>query len=366
MPAKSRLPAATRQRQHTEQRAHRSGRPVPTSRRQAGACLAWPALSAQVLTERELVETQVSKWVLRNWLAPPSSVTVGGLPVRVAALTSARAVDLRCTRVGFSIWAHPTLISNWPPSAGWRRDRRRGSGRGAGKRAHRKDQHDECVCREQESRDTQSWGSRPYYGRSKMEWPHGAAEWGGMQTASIECNSRVEAYLQHQRSMSSYVACLSEQEHWGTIERLFAESFPDATAQARRVARQLQLPSSADSEDDVRHYFGDAIDIQGGEPTPTPTQFGGDADDLPRSSGASVPVDERRHDLGHDQDFPFTSDYPPEVCMILQGVEAGFDAHSAFSEVDRGKYCDPADVFHADGNWGARDGNEPLTNSKEE
>lgn len=188
-----------------------------------------------------------------------------------------------------------------------------------------------------------------------------------MQTASIECNSRVEAYLQHRRSMSSYVACLSEQEHWGAIERLFAESFPDATAQARRVARQLQLPSFADSEDDIRYYFDDAIDIQGGEPTSTPTHFGGDVEhDLPRSSGASVPVDERRHDLGHDQDFPFTSDYPLEMCMILQGDEAGFDAHSAFSEVDRGKYCNPADVFHADGNLGARDGNEPLTNSKEE
>ncbi|PWI64012.1 hypothetical protein PCL_00458 [Purpureocillium lilacinum] len=31
---------------------------------------AWPASSTHLPTERELVETQVSKWVLRNWLAP--------------------------------------------------------------------------------------------------------------------------------------------------------------------------------------------------------------------------------------------------------------------------------------------------------
>lgn len=104
---------------------------------------------------------------------------LGGHPVRVAALTSARAVDLRCTNpasrprriMSAAVLAArvmqwpasdarlgPTPMSKGPPIAGWRRDRRRGNGRDANGRAHWKDQHDECVFREYESRDTRSWG----------------------------------------------------------------------------------------------------------------------------------------------------------------------------------------------------------------
>ncbi|PWI64630.1 hypothetical protein PCL_09487 [Purpureocillium lilacinum] len=43
----------------------------------------------------------------------------------------------------------PTLMSRRPPSAGWRRDRRR--------KNSRDDQHDECVWRDEESKDTRSW-----------------------------------------------------------------------------------------------------------------------------------------------------------------------------------------------------------------
>ncbi|PWI64631.1 hypothetical protein PCL_09488 [Purpureocillium lilacinum] len=68
MPAKSRLPAATRQRnaQTRELITVTDQSQRPKSRRP----FAWPASSAHVPPQRELVETQVSKWVLRNGLAP--------------------------------------------------------------------------------------------------------------------------------------------------------------------------------------------------------------------------------------------------------------------------------------------------------
>ncbi|PWI64733.1 hypothetical protein PCL_08598 [Purpureocillium lilacinum] len=91
---------------------------------------------------------------------------LGGHPVRVAALTSARAVDLRCTNpasrprriMSAAVLAArvmqwpasdarlgPTPMSKGPPIAGWRRDRRRGNGRDANGRAHWKDQHDDSI-----------------------------------------------------------------------------------------------------------------------------------------------------------------------------------------------------------------------------
>jgi hypothetical protein len=72
-----------------------------------------------------------------------------------------------------------------------------------------------------------------------------------MQTASSELNSRVEAYLEHRLMMSSFVAGIPQQRHWSEIDALFAESFPNARLEARRLARQylpLQTGASRPAE----------------------------------------------------------------------------------------------------------------------
>ncbi|KAK4069636.1 hypothetical protein Purlil1_13672 [Purpureocillium lilacinum] len=67
----------------------------------------------------------------------------------------------------------PRLMSRRPPSAGGRRDRRRSNSRDANKRAHWKDQHDERVWRDEESKDTRSWGLVLIMGIPKWDGPTG-------------------------------------------------------------------------------------------------------------------------------------------------------------------------------------------------
>lgn len=71
-----------------------------------------------------------------------------------------------------------------------------------------------------------------------------------MQTASAEMNARVETYLSNRVAMSALVARTNED--WAReneINRLFAQSFPNAGKQAQRLSQQFSspiLPSGSD------------------------------------------------------------------------------------------------------------------------
>ncbi|KAG5979700.1 hypothetical protein E4U55_004857 [Claviceps digitariae] len=67
-----------------------------------------------------------------------------------------------------------------------------------------------------------------------------------LQTPSADFNSRVEAFLEQKIVMSTFVAATDRQQQnqrWGEIDRLFAESFPNAAQTARRLVEDLVPPT---------------------------------------------------------------------------------------------------------------------------
>ncbi|KAG6033656.1 hypothetical protein E4U40_005060 [Claviceps sp. LM458 group G5] len=146
-----------------------------------------------------------------------------------------------------------------------------------------------------------------------------------LQTSSADFNSRVEAFLEQKLVMSSLVAGTHRQQQtqqtqrWGEIDRLFAESFPNAAQTARRLAEDIVPPTpSAMLEEEQGSMDGapgkNAAEVAAVQDVPVKT---------------SLPVDwtteaaEPEADDLADQSI-FTADLPPEVLMFLgQGQGQG-------------------------------------------
>ncbi|KAG5956613.1 hypothetical protein E4U58_006492 [Claviceps cyperi] len=135
-----------------------------------------------------------------------------------------------------------------------------------------------------------------------------------LQTSSADFNSRVEAFLEQKLVMSSLVAGTHRQQQtqqtqrWGEIDRLFAESFPNAAQTARRLAEDIipPTPSVMLEEEQVS---------MGGVPGKNAAEMAA-VQDVPVET--SLPVDwttEETDDMS-DQSV-FTADLPPEVLLFL-------------------------------------------------
>ncbi|KAG6263068.1 hypothetical protein E4U48_006948 [Claviceps purpurea] len=149
-----------------------------------------------------------------------------------------------------------------------------------------------------------------------------------LQTSSADFNSRVEAFLEQKLVMSSLVAGTHRQQQtqqtqrWGEIDRLFAESFPNAAQTARRLAEDIVPPTpSAMLEEKQQASMGGAPGKNAAEVATV--------QDVPVET--SLPVDwtteAAEADNLADQSI-FTADLPPEVLMFLgqtQGQSHGVE-----------------------------------------
>ncbi|KAG5934184.1 hypothetical protein E4U60_004036 [Claviceps pazoutovae] len=138
-----------------------------------------------------------------------------------------------------------------------------------------------------------------------------------LQTSSADFNSRVEAFLEQKLVMSSLVAGTHRQQQtqqtqrWGEIDRLFAESFPNAAQTARRLAEDIVPPTPSVMAKEKQQGS------MGGAPGKNAAEVAA-VQDVPVE--ASLPVDwttkaAEADDLT-DQSI-FTADLPPEVLMFL-------------------------------------------------
>ncbi|GAB0138676.1 hypothetical protein EsDP_00006902 [Epichloe bromicola] len=130
-----------------------------------------------------------------------------------------------------------------------------------------------------------------------------------LQTPSADFNSRVEAYLEQKIVMSTFVAAADrqqqEQHGWGEIDRLFAESFPNAAQTARRLAEDMVpgLPAPPPPAAGEPPGLGTtcAEPWSAAVPPHQQEEQGAGADDVRGSGSGSV----------------FTADLPPEVLLFL-------------------------------------------------
>lgn len=144
-----------------------------------------------------------------------------------------------------------------------------------------------------------------------------------LQTSSADFNSRVEAYLEQKIAMSSFIAAADRQhqnQRWGEIDRLFAESFPNAAQTARLLAEDLvpsqessrsrnadsQQPLNITSEDNQHRHQSIALPHP---QTAAPETLFSPEDYL------SPGTDSSQNTTLYDS--PFTADLPPEVLLIL-------------------------------------------------
>ena len=205
--------------QRPEPRARRGGW---AQRPQPAACLAWPASSAHLLTEPELLVCNLGYKVGLPQLAcaaaasvpvvPPnapsplkvpqtSSVTVGGVPRGPQFLTSARAVGLRCTKIASSScaqherirrnragvalasraisgvrrdgWAEADVMDR-PSSRRWRPVRPALKKQSRCNQVCASERPARRVCMGRRVEEHEKPGPRPYYGPPKTEWPNGS------------------------------------------------------------------------------------------------------------------------------------------------------------------------------------------------
>ncbi|KAG6117513.1 hypothetical protein E4U13_001002 [Claviceps humidiphila] len=147
-----------------------------------------------------------------------------------------------------------------------------------------------------------------------------------LQTLSADFNSRVEAFLEQKLVMSSLVAGTHRQQQtqqtqrWGEIDRLFAESFPNAAQTARRLAEDIVPPTPS-------VMLKEEQGSMGGTPGKSATEVAA-VQDVPVET--SLPVDWTTETATEADDLPdqsvFTADLPPEVLMFLgqsQGQSLG-------------------------------------------
>ncbi|KAG5933739.1 hypothetical protein E4U59_006664 [Claviceps monticola] len=135
-----------------------------------------------------------------------------------------------------------------------------------------------------------------------------------LQTSSADFNSRIEAFLEQKLVMSSLVAGTHRQQQtqrWGEIDRLFAESFPNAAQTARRLAEDIVPPMPSVMPKEKQQ------ESMGGAPGNNAAEVAA-VQDVPVET--SLPVDwtteaAEANDLA-DQSI-FTADLPPEVLMFL-------------------------------------------------
>ncbi|KAG5922236.1 hypothetical protein E4U53_003719 [Claviceps sorghi] len=143
-----------------------------------------------------------------------------------------------------------------------------------------------------------------------------------LHTPSADLNARVEAFLEQKLVMSTFVAATDRQrqdQRWGEIDRLFAESFPHAAQTARRLAEDLVPPAPLD------------VDVDGEEQEEQPRRQADEAGDAARrasetgcpDAGMQMPESSLDQivfspDLTADADASvFTADLPAEVLMFL-------------------------------------------------
>lgn len=126
--------------------------------------------------------------------------------------------------------------------------------------------------------------------------------------------------------MSSLVAGTHRQQQtqqtqrWGEIDRLFAESFPNAAQTARRLAEDIVPPTPS-------VMLKEEQGSMGGTPGKNATEVAA-VQDVPVET--SLPVDWMTETAAEADDLPdqsvFTADLPPEVLMFLgqsQGQSLG-------------------------------------------
>ncbi|KAG5915331.1 hypothetical protein E4U42_008114 [Claviceps africana] len=126
-----------------------------------------------------------------------------------------------------------------------------------------------------------------------------------LQTPSADLNARVEAFLEQKLVMSTFVAAAErrrEDQRWGEIDRLFAESFPHAAQTARRLAEDLVPPAPA------------VLDVEG-EQNPAASETS--CPDAMPGSEPFEPVFSSDLPAGADDASFFTTDLPAEVLLFL-------------------------------------------------
>ncbi|QPH01587.1 hypothetical protein C2857_005790 [Epichloe festucae Fl1] len=147
-----------------------------------------------------------------------------------------------------------------------------------------------------------------------------------LQTPSADFNSRVEAYLEQKIVMSTFVAAAEDRQQthphhgWGEIDRLFAESFPNAAQTARRLAEDMVMVPG----------------LPANQPPPPPPPQAGEAPIFPGLDGTGTTCAERWSIAAAPSHH--------------QAQEAGADdaPHAAGDELPSGSH-DPGDLHHGSG-----------------
>lgn len=167
-----------------------------------------------------------------------------------------------------------------------------------------------------------------------------------MQTDSRELNSRVEAYLSNRVAMSALLARTNDEWRENEINRLFAQSFPNAGQQAQQLSQgmsgsmynaQPQSPVERPVFQSVtyvprsRHRSQARIRSVASPTSPTST--------VPPTPNSipNTPVPKERAmmesalspgtplDFGSSHGSAFTTELPPEAKMLMEGMGMGMD-----------------------------------------
>ncbi|KAG6015480.1 hypothetical protein E4U43_005232 [Claviceps pusilla] len=170
-----------------------------------------------------------------------------------------------------------------------------------------------------------------------------------LQTSSADFNARVEAYLEQKIVMSTFVAATDRQQQnqrWGEIDRLFAESFPNAAQTARRLAEDLVPPTplvlldegeqpqqpQQQQEEDKGIAMHDALDTTGYLDARMDLGMGMQEASLDETICLSDLTGDAN---GLSNESFFTADLPPEVLMFL-----GQDQQQGPDQAEKAYYND--------------------------
>ncbi|KAM4056616.1 hypothetical protein HRG_003485 [Hirsutella rhossiliensis] len=165
-----------------------------------------------------------------------------------------------------------------------------------------------------------------------------------MQTDSPELNSRVEAYLSNRMAMSALLARTNDEWRENEINRLFAQSFPNADQQAQQLSQGMPGPMyNVQPQSPVERPVFQSVSYvprsrhrsqARSRSVASPTNVTSPVAPTPNSIPATPSMDSAMSpgtplDFGSSGGSAFTAELPPEAKMLMGGM--GMD--NAYSQV---------------------------------